>query len=136
LQALVSEVRHIKTVLNETKGKLYHDGKALLIKHSDLIEKLAGLEGVQAGDASSGVRLIHTPYGAWLDIDRQAIARYKAQLHTQKVTQTKLITQLKARLANQAYVKQAPEKVVEQTRQQLADAQLSLEQLSAEQARF
>lgn len=136
IQALVSEVRFITTTLNLQAPTLYHRGEAVLTDNASLITRLARLQAVTVVKDGQGMHLTATQYDCWLDLDQAAIQEFSDKLQ-QKVTATQAsIAQLEGRLQNKSYVKQAPKALVEETRQQLAQAQEILTKQQAEVARF
>ncbi len=135
LQAIVSEVRYIKRALKVTGVTLYHDNVAMLEASTATIKQLAGLKAVAAGQGS-GLHLTSTKYPCWLDIDPAKAQAYAKELKTKQSRQESLIKQLKARLANNSYTKNAPAAVVDQTRHQLTEAKAQLDSLQAEIRRF
>ncbi|MCA9327083.1 hypothetical protein KDA14_00990, partial [Candidatus Saccharibacteria bacterium] len=68
--------------------------------------------------------------------DASVARAHVERLEAQKTEQSSLIASYEKRLSNEAYVRQAPKQVVEQTRDQLAEAKERLERLQTEQARF
>lgn len=92
------------------------------------IEHLAGVKRVAGGDASGAAKVI----AAGVDllvlgvVDTQAEAQRLAKRRDEL---QKLIRTLEGRLASPAYVEKAPPALVEQTRQQLAEARAELARL-------
>jgi len=138
IQAVVTEVRFITKALKVTGSTLYFHGSNLLAENAGLIKRLARLKDVRAAEAvaADGLRLTGTKLTCWLDIDKSAAQAYQKELAERQARQTAVIKQLESRLANKAYVKNAPEAVVEQTKQQLADARELMDSIADEVKRF
>jgi valyl-tRNA synthetase len=79
------------------------------------------------------VRLTTTRLHVTLNIDPKA---YVAKLTDQQKEVEQAIKQLTGRLANKAYVANAPAKVVEQTRSQLDEAEARLAAIKTEKAKI
>jgi len=135
IQAIVSEIRYISRALKVSKPTLYHDNVAFLEINAPIIQRLAGLKAVSAGQGS-GLNLTSTKYPCWLDIDPATARSYAKELDAKLDRQEALIKQLKGRLANRSYVANAPKAVVEQTRSQLAEAEEQRDSLQTEAKRF
>jgi valyl-tRNA synthetase len=137
LKALISEVRDINRALKVSGVTLHHDNVEFLHENATTIKHLARLKAVsETKDSGNGLYLTSIKYRCWLDIDLAKAKAYGAEL-TGKATQQKaLINQLKQRLSNKNYVKNAPIEVVEQTKDQLKAAQELLASIEAEQQRF
>jgi len=61
---------------------------------------------------------------------------HMASLAEQITAQTHRLDQLRKRLDNENYVKNAPKEIVRETKQQLAETTASIERLTKEQERF
>lgn len=136
IQHIVSETRFITKALRVKEATLYHTGEALFTENAPLIKRLARLGDVREVRDGTGVFLTGTAYRCWLDIDTVTAQRFAAQLEARLTGQRALIKQLEARLGNRAYTEKAPRRVVEQTREQLAEAQRQLAANEQEYARF
>ena len=136
VQTIVTECRAITKALNLRQPSLYFKDSELLGENASLIARLAGLKTVQEVSSGSGLNLTATTENCWLDVDRASAASYLDDLEGQRAGQEKLIAQYEARLQNDSYVRNAPKDVVQQTRDQLDEAQASLERIQREQARF
>lgn len=136
IMALVSEIRFITAATGVTKPKLYHQDDDFIASHADLIKKLANVSDIQAVADGSGLNLTQTEHKAWLDIDHDTIVHFVKKLADQLAQTEKSIAQLEGRLGNKAYVDKAPKNLVDETKQQLADAKALLEKQTAEYQRF
>ncbi len=133
---IVTEARAIQKALGVSRSTLYFTGVDFLRDNSALITRLAKLQGVTEVRDGQGLHLTTTKYDCWLDIDSGTAQHYADDLAKQKTELEARLSQLKARLDNKAYVKQAPKHVVTQTKDQMAEAEQQLEKLTAEYERF
>jgi valyl-tRNA synthetase len=137
VKAIVSEARFITRALRVQGTTLLYSGSEVISSNSELIKRLARLEAVQEGqEGSGGVSLTSTTEKAWLDIDADTARKYGEELKSKLEAQEKIVKQLEGRLSNDSYVQNAPETVVQQTRDQLEEAKQQLEALQTEQKRF
>jgi valyl-tRNA synthetase len=107
-----------------------------LADNAQLLERLSGLGKVAEVDSGTGLQLTSTTYRCWLDVDMTTLHAYRDKLTEQAEALHKVIEQLNGRLSNKSYVDNAPKQIVQQTRDQLEEAEASLERLKTEQARF
>lgn len=134
---MVSEIRYIKASMKLGHTlTLYHKGEKLLTEQAKLISSLARLKDVKEVADGKGLHLTSTDFDCWLDIDETTAQSFVAELQGKITEQEKVIAQLKGRLSNENYVKNAPKHIVAQTRDQLKNAEEQLEKLSQEHARF
>ncbi len=136
VRKIISEIRYVKSTLKIPGLKLYHKGSQFINGHSELIKRLAKLEDIVEVKDGQGLTLIDTDEHCWLDVDSEALRLYAAELRSKVGKQEAITKQLKGRLANKAYVKNAPPAVVAETREQLRQAERQLEQLQSEIKRF
>jgi valyl-tRNA synthetase len=136
LQNIVTEARYIVRALKVANATLYYTEAPFLADNATTIARLAGLQAVTQVRDGSGLYLTSTKQNCWLDIDAATARAYLKELEGKQTRQTEVIQQLEGRLANKAYVKQAPKAVVEQTKQQLKEARELLESLGNEVNRF
>lgn len=139
LKTIVSEARYLSKTLGANKPKLCFAGSnaQLLEENAALIARLGTLFTVEkAPETEQGIHLTETTYDCWLDIDTATGQSYLKELEAKREAQTKVLGQLQARLANKSYTDNAPEKIVAQTQEQLADTEKLLENIAAEYERF
>ena len=136
IQNIVSETRFIQNALKVNGVTLYHNDEALITANATTIKYLARLKDVTTVTDGSGLYLTTTKTHCWLDIDQTTASAYLGELVLKQTQQKAVITQLQGRLANENYVKNAPHAVVEQTKDQLAEAVVLLTSLEREHARF
>lgn len=136
VRTIVSEVRFIVKALGVRDVQLCHNDETFIEENAELIQQLSRIKAVIAVPGGDGVRLTTTPYNCWLDIDATTAQRYAGELAAKRDTVETSIGQLKARLANKAYVENAPKQVVDQTKVQLAEATTLLTHIQQEYDRF
>ena len=134
--AVVTEARDIVTSLQLNKSTLYHSGVSFLSDNALLIARLAHLKKVQEVESGHGLHLTGTKYPCWLDVDRQTATRYLAKLHVKQKVHNDEIKRLRGRLENDSYVKNAPKALVDETKEQLKEAVLLLDNVTKEVHRF
>jgi valyl-tRNA synthetase len=106
---------------------LLYSNDSLIADNIELIKRLARLESIELADQARGLRLANYGREAWIDIDAETLYQHQTNLENRLASVRDDIQKLESRLANENYIKNAPEKLVEETKQQLADKQ-SLEQ--------
>ncbi len=136
IKAIVTEIRFIKGRLRLNGLTLYYIGEQFLATHADLVKSLTGLVDVKEVSDGYGLHLTQTNHKAWLDIDQQSAQHFLEELKVKKAEQEKLVSQLEARLANADYVKNAPKKVVDETKSQLEAVKDQLKKIDEEHDRF
>lgn len=135
-QTIVKEVRYLYAQLGLTDATLYHKGSALLDKNTGLILQLTRLKSIDTVSSGSGLRLTQTAEDCWLDVPEEKVRIYVDKLTSKQAETEKLISGLKGRLANTQYVANAPTELVQETKQQLSDAEELLKRISAETTQF
>jgi len=136
IMVVVSEVRQLMSELSLSGTKLYYHDVQFLKDNAELVKKLTKLTAIQEVEAGLGLQLVQTPFQAWLDVDIDTINHHTRQLEKQKIEIMNQIKNLEGRLANANYVKQAPKAVVDQTKQQLEEANALLTKINDQQTRF
>jgi valyl-tRNA synthetase len=132
---LVTEIRSIQKTLKTSGVILIHDHESLIENDTELVKQLSGVREVRQG-SEGGLKLTNPKYSCWLDIEEEVAANYIGELEAKQVQQSDLIAQLEKRLSNKAYVNNAPEAVVSQTKSQLDEANLQLEVIATEIKQF
>lgn len=122
LRAVITEARFVASGLGGKQRLIFTDD-ALVGENTELIVRLARLEAVEQVSESRGLRLALAKHEAWLDIDEQTLKHHTQKLEMRLDQCRQQIAQLENRLKNKSYVEHAPEKVVTQTRDQLAEQQ-------------
>lgn len=136
VQEIVTEVRFITSALKVNGSTLSYTKDPFLHDNAAVIKGLARLQAVQQAEQGSGLALTGTKHAAWLNIDQSAAQEYFTDMQTKQGQQINLIKQLKTRLDNQEYVKNAPHEVVGQTKQLLKEAEELLASLQVKTQRF
>lgn len=136
IRTLVTEIRFVSTSVNAQKPRLYHSGDEFLQTHAELIKDLAGLMEIEQAKTGDGLRLTQTHRDCWLDLDHDTVERFLKQLHDKLETSTTAVKRLEDRLANKSYTEKAPKKLIEETHEQLKEAQELLAKQQAEYDRF
>lgn len=136
VKAIVTETRFITGALRVQGATLYYTDVPFLKDNAELIARMARLSDVSEVRDGTGLYLTDTRYRCWLDIDTDTARSYQAQLSDKRAAQEAVIKRLEDRLANKSYTDGAPKKVVNQTRDQLREAQEQLAVLAKEIERF
>lgn len=126
VQSVVEEIRFMSSTLHLQKPVLYYSNEAFLEEQGDLIKSLARLGHIEKVSDGDGLHLTSSGISAWLGVDQDTIQKFIEKLSTKLHEQEQVITQLEARLSNKNYVQNAPEKIVAETKQQLAEAKTLL----------
>lgn len=136
LQALITEVRNLVATAGLSKPPLFFTKNALLSSQQDLVQKLAKLASVTEVSSGVGLKLTTPGFEAWLDVDAATLKKIAEQLANKLETEQGSVKQLEGRLANKSYVANAPQKLVDETKQQLELARARVEALKTEINRF
>ena len=131
VKAAITETRLLIQAMQLTKPVLLVDSE-VLAKSEAVIVRMARLGGMQTTKQGRGLRLSNSGLKAWLDINQSTIAQYKDDLVRRLNEQTEQANRLEQRLENKSYVANAPEAVVQQTKEQLSVAQNQAKQLADE----
>ncbi len=136
IMTIVKEVRYLRAQLGTQHNHLYFAQSEFLTKHSNLIAKLANLEGVTPVAEGKGLHLTTTTHDCWLDVEETKIREYLEKLSSIKEATAAKVTNFEKRLDNKQYLKSAPKAVVDETKQQLDDARSHLVRLEGELDQF
>ncbi len=136
IQDIVSEARLIINAIGASDITLYYTDVPFLAENAATIKRLAKLKDVTEVRDGTGMFLTSTPYRCWLDIDEATAKRFKEQLSAKRAAQAAVVERLEQRLANKSYTDKAPKHVVDETKQQLAEAKNQLEAIDKERERF
>jgi valyl-tRNA synthetase len=139
IQAIITETRFIIKALKVNNITLFYKEEKILHDNASTIKQLARLRAVIPAEDnvdSEGIYLTNSSYTCWLNIDEAVAKEYLKEIEAKKLTQNAIVAQLKARLKNKSYVKNAPQHVVDQTKKQLEEAQDLLVSLQKETKRF
>jgi valyl-tRNA synthetase len=136
IRNIVTEARMIVSRVQLDNTALYYTDVPFLAQHAELISQLARIDGVHEVEAGKGLHLTSTSYTCWLDIDHERAMRYTQKLAIDQDAAKKRAEGLQKRLSNENYVKQAPKELVDETKQQLHDAETLVENIAREIERF
>lgn len=136
VKTIVTEARSVIKAVGASNVPLIYSDAPLVEANAELIKRLARLSEVAFGTSEEGVKLTQTKLDLRLGISQEDAQKYLSKLDEQQKEVQKSIKNLEARLSNESYVKNAPEAVVSQTRQQLDDAQIRLQKIKEEKSRF
>lgn len=132
LQELISEARFVQASLGKGRQTLVYVNDGLVDANTELIGTLAKLKGITKVGEGRGLRLAVARHEVWLDIDDATLRHHHNQLQARLEDAQSQIKRLNERLANKSYVSNAPAKVVDETRAQLADQRIIEERLVRE----
>ena len=133
---IITEVRGILKNLGIRTSVLEYKPSKALESNAEVIKRMARLESLIKVSHSNGLKLTQSATEAWLAIEPDVAKRYTDKLEENRKAETEAVARLTARLGNKSYVDNAPEAVVEQTRQQLREAEARLEAMKAEIKRY
>lgn len=130
VREIVSEVRRVTTVLCGGKRMLAFSDNKTIENNRALVKNLAGLEGIINGQAK-GINL-----GAVGEVivvaNSDEIAIYKDKLNKKRTEALRLIENYQKRLANKAYLENAPKALVKETKDELEKAEKTVAQIDEE----
>ncbi len=129
--SVITECRSMVKAMGLSKPSLTHDSDTIEA-NAEIIARMAHLGAVERDKQSNGFQLTATKQKAWLEVSEDELARFKDDLHAQLVDAQVTAERLQQRLNNKGYVASAPEKIVQQTRDQLAEAKSKATQLATE----
>lgn len=132
IKSVVTEARVIVKALDLAKPHLYFKESALLRQYADVISRLAHLRGCDEVVSGKGLRLTSVSEECWLDVDVTSARQYIGKLEDNRTSEAITVERLRTRLSTESYVKNAPEKLVNETRHQLAEAQRRLQKIGDE----
>jgi len=133
LKVIISEVRKTLTALQlPNKPTLYYRDDSVIEGDQLLVRSLARVAAVTHTDQPIGKRLALHDHEAYLDIPDKAIKAHRKALEARILSLGKEIDTLNARLDNPSYIGKAPAKLVQQTKDTLAEKQVVLKRLEDE----
>jgi valyl-tRNA synthetase len=131
--ALITEIRRVYKAVGVSSASLDYQAAPAIANNASVLQQMAGLQDLrEVTGKGQGLKLTQTGFACWVNLDSSVIADYVSKLHDQATELTQNVTRLKERLANKQYVDHAPEHLVQQTRDQLADAESKLAEATAE----
>jgi len=136
VKGIIIEARAIMKAIGVTKTAMLYTKAPVIADNATLIARLSRLESVREETTTSGIKLTGTKYDVRLGISDTEAAAFAARLAAKRADEEKAIEQLEGRLDNKGYVANAPQAVIEQTRQQLEDAKMRFDNILQEIKRF
>jgi len=133
---LIIAIRAIIKSTGAKNVKLYHQDDQTILSYSTLISRLAAVSGIESIDLGKGVAVNNPNFNCWLDIPQSTIDNYVNQLQTKIKNCQQVIQNLKTRLSNTNYLKNAPSSLVQASQDQLAQAERDMEAYIAESLRY
>lgn len=121
LQKLVIEARYVASELPGGRQTLLYKKDSLIGDNAELIAHLAKLKEVNYVDQPKGLRLAVPNREAWLLVDADTLYEHQTKLELRLSETRQKIKTLEGRLSNESYIQNAPERVVEESRQQLKE---------------
>lgn len=133
LQELISEIRFVTAELpgSERRALLYRDD-SLIADNSELIKHLTKAVSIEHTDTVRGLRLAHSGRDVWLDIDADTLYEHQGNLEVRLAEVRREAKTLEARLANENYVKKAPQALVDESKKLLVAKQGQITRYVAE----
>ena len=136
VKELITSVRSTLKAIGAKDINLYYQNEPAVEKYAAVIQKLGNLKSVQANDSEKGTALSGTTLNVWLDIEQRLIENYIASLESKIQSMQSDLQHLRDRLNNKAYVEKAPAQLVEESRNQLIEAEKTLEGYLLERQRY
>ncbi|MCA9344672.1 valine--tRNA ligase [Candidatus Saccharibacteria bacterium] len=135
IKQLITEVRQLSKAMELKRPNLLHSSD-LVEDENQLITRMARIGEIRKTDKGRGYRLKSTKQKVWLDISDDILATYTKQLKENLKEVQRQIANYESRLSNKGYLAKAPDKVVNDTKSSLAEAETKAKLLSEEVKRF
>ncbi len=126
---LISEIREVLSVVGTSDIALISNESKLTDQFEELIIKLTKIGYIEQTEESDGLRLTSTPDNIWLDLSADELQLYKSRLEKRLEDIERSVHALEHRLSNQGYIAKAPEALVDESREELQQAQNQAEHL-------
>ena len=136
IKSVVVEIRNISNTLKLGKPTLYIDQKDTDQESLNLIAKIASVKNIKPIELNTGIKLTATDFPAIIEAENSLIEKYIADTRTKISSLETTIKGLESRLSNKAYIEKAPEKLVTETKTNLAQIKKDLEDLRLEINKF
>ncbi len=123
IMKIVDEVRYLNAELpgNKNYNLLYIEDE-VVNQNQDLIKHLAHLKQVGQIKQARGMKIPVANHELWLDVDEETLYQHQENIEMRLIKKRALSAKLAARLDNQNYLTKAPAELIEQTKQQLDEA--------------
>lgn len=133
IRELVGEGRWVIAELPAGKKySLLYDNDSMIEQNKETIRHLMRLERVEKIDQPRGLRLAAANREAWLDIDSETLYEHQSNLELRLANARTRQKGLQSRLDNPSYVEKAPEKLVQETKDELTETTKLIERLVSE----
>jgi valyl-tRNA synthetase len=129
IQAIVTETREVLAAVQSKDVALTTVDSSIVLENAELLKHLTRVGLVQSIEQGSGLRLTTSHEQVWLDLDDEQIAHYTATLKKRLTEIEQAIEALEKRLSNESYVKNAPEALVVESKEELAHKNSQAEHL-------
>jgi valyl-tRNA synthetase len=129
IQKIVSETREILSIIGTRDIALTTTDSKIVLENADMLQNLTKVGYIRQVEEGSGLRLTATREHAWLSLGAEEIQTYKTTLEKKLVESQKSVDALEHRLANEKYIKSAPEQLVAESREALKLAHSKSEHL-------
>jgi valyl-tRNA synthetase len=93
---------------------------------------MTGISKIQKVSSGKGLHLTRSRHEAWIDVEEQKATEYINKLIKRREGLESEISKLESRLSNKSYTKNAPSKIVQQTKDNLTEQQELAEKISLE----
>lgn len=119
MRAIISEIREILSTIGVRDVALLDETENLTQVNIALITKMSPIGLVKKTTEPSGLRLTSTNRHLWIDLGDDEINAYKLKLQQKLAATEGTVNKIEHRLASESYLKNAPEALVEESRQDL-----------------
>lgn len=136
IKCLITNARStIKAVQAHDITMYYHD-EPLIQQNAALIKQMVKLKNISMSDSGRGFTVPGTSFNCWLDISQEKIASYVNRLDKDIEAEQATVRKLQQRINNPGYTKNAPERLVNQSRADLLAAEQKLDSYLQEKLRY
>ena len=133
LVSVVSETRSVLTALKSGKYDLLYGNDSLIEDNQALLKSLLRIPNIKSVENQPrGIRLALANHEAYLDVPEEIIKKYRSDLEERILKVGRELDGLNARLMNPNYVDKAPQNLVKETRDAVAEKSALIERLKAE----
>lgn len=129
---LIGDVRGLNAKLKKPVSSASVNADSPTANHIELIDKLARVTTTVTADKATGLKLGRGKFEIYLTMDESSLNDLKETLKNNQASLEQEINTLQKRLDNKSYLENAPETLVNQTKNQLSDRQAQLETILAD----
>ena len=119
LQNIITETREVLGIIGSRDIAMETNTSQLVLENAELLRKMTRVGYVQTTEEGSGLRLTSTHEHVWLDLDEEQIQKYKDTLKKKMEEFERSVEALEKRLSSESYVKNAPEALVAESKEEL-----------------